>query len=116
MCCCGGGGSREAGVEPVEDPHTGVHRCACGVRQRAGLTDDDALVIEVQPRGVLEGQTADGRTGADHNGHPRAQVTASVASEWLRGISGADDEDHVHTVQRLGDVGGDRLQGDEPLK
>jgi hypothetical protein len=108
VCCCG--------VEPVEDLHAGVHRCACGVRQRAGLAHDDALVMEVQPRGVLEGQTADARTGADHDGHPGAQVTASVAAERLRGIGGADDEDHVHTVQRLGDVGGDRRQRDEALK
>ena len=111
-----GGSGREAGVDPVEDPHTGVHRCACGVRQRAGLAHDDALVMEVQPPGVLEGQTADARTGADHDGHPGAQVTASVTAERLCGIGGADDEDHVHTVQRLGDVGGDRRQGDEPLK
>jgi hypothetical protein len=88
----------------------------CRVRQRAGLAHEDALVVEVQPRRALEGQTADARTGANHDGHPGAQVTASVTAERLRGIGGADHEDSVHTVERLGDVGRDRRQRGESLK
>jgi hypothetical protein len=43
-------------------------------------------------------------------------VTTGVKGERLCGIGGADDEDDLRTVERLGDVGGDRLQRDEPLE
>ena len=43
-------------------------------------------------------------------------MTAGVSAERLGGVGGADDEDDLHAIQRLGDVGGDRLQGDEPLE
>jgi len=100
-----GAAGRQAGVEPVEDPHAGVPGRPRGVRQRAGLADDDALVIQAQPGGVLERQAADARAGADHDGHPGVQVTAGIGAERLGGIGGADDEDDLHPRQRLGNVG-----------
>ena len=44
------------------------------------------------------------------------QVTAGIGAERLGGIGGADDEDDLHALQRLGDIAGDRLQRDEPLQ
>jgi hypothetical protein len=44
------------------------------------------------------------------------QVTAGVGAERLGGIRGADDEDDLCALQCLGDVGGDRLQGNESLE
>ncbi len=43
-------------------------------------------------------------------------MTAGVGAERLGGVGGADDEDDLHALQSLGDVAGDRLQGDEPLE
>jgi hypothetical protein len=43
------------------------------------------------------------------------QVTAGVGAERLGGVGGADDEDDLHALQCLSDVGGNRLQG-EPLE
>ena len=63
-----------------------------------------------------ESQAADARAGADHDGHPGVQVTAGAGAERLGGVGGADDEDDLHALQCLSDVGGNRLQGDEPLE
>ena len=66
---------------------------------------------------MLESEAADARAGADHDGHPGVQVTAGVGAERLGGVGGADDEDDLHALECLGDVGGDRLlEGDEPLE
>jgi hypothetical protein len=65
---------------------------------------------------VLESEAADARAGADHDGHPGVQVTAGVCAERLGGVGGADDEDDLHALQRLGDVAGNRLQAGEPLE
>jgi hypothetical protein len=70
----------------------------------------------VQPRGVLEGEAADARAGADHDGHPGVQVAAGIGAERLGGVAGTDDEDDLRARQCLGDVAGHRLQGDEPLE
>jgi hypothetical protein len=43
-------------------------------------------------------------------------VIAGIAAERLGGVGGADDENNLHPVQCLGDVGGDRLQRSEPFK
>ena len=43
-------------------------------------------------------------------------MTAGVGAERLGGVGGADDEDDLRALQCLDDVGGDRLQGDEPLQ
>ena len=87
--------------EDVDDARLGdPHR----VRQRAGLADDVALVVEVEPGGALEGDRARARPGADQHGHAVAQVRLGEDGVRLGGVGGPDDQDEFGTVDGLGEV------------